>query len=102
MLRVPQYARRIGLSVFWFGLLSEWGLYVFFAHHRPLSADPQHGRIYPLQIHGGFVYLTYADRSIGLFPLALVVGAMLFGMLMEYLPPYREKEMQDETSPRPD
>jgi hypothetical protein len=45
---------------FWFSSGLVW---MYFDAHRPTFADPQSGRIYPLNTHGSIVYLTPVENN---------------------------------------
>jgi hypothetical protein len=66
-------ASGIAWLVFFFAAVALW---IRYDQTRPLLADPNVGRVYPLSTHGSVVYLVFAERLglYGLIAVAIIVG----------------------------
>lgn len=61
----------------WFSSFVVWK---YFDGHGAKAAEPDNGRVYPLNTHGSVVYLTFGERYL-LYAL-ISAGALLFSLTL--------------------
>jgi hypothetical protein len=72
-MRVLKFISGILALCFWFSSFIVWK---YFDAHATRLAEPETGRIYPLNTHGSVVYLTLAERGV-LYGL-MIAGVVFF------------------------